>query len=440
MSQQDQRDKLLERAKYGEISGEEADAEAAQLGLGKLSCEPGPNEFSPEDQTQWTLPMAVAWIAYRELEVVREWSAPYRAKCYDWHWQRWRTGIDGPIHEGWHLEQRSKPTLSLLAIGAALDGVDEGRPPVMSIGGARDALWVALREGFFTASGVNLKTGRREEIDALDWNELVAVEGRGERDEVRRGPLGSGYRDLLFPVAALRGLWRPAPEKTLSLPQSMPPIGEGFMPLYHAAQWIATIGATVEFDPEDQTIWQAAYDQLLSAIASDKVRVVGTRNGQREVIPGFHFAGCAVDYPFNNAELEVVAGEDLYLRSYPYLDEEHWRTGFDDALMNRWQERWTRLMVDKGDVRSRWPFAIDETDQPVELWSGLPGRPAKSKHLIEDEHRRRAAAGELADTLVAEAEALLDWLRTTHPEHAPPTVRTIENNIRDDYRRLKPTK
>lgn len=78
MSQHDQREKLFERAKYGEISGEEADAEAVRLGLSRFSSEPGPDEFRPEDLTHWTLPMALAWIAYMDLKEVREWSAPYR--------------------------------------------------------------------------------------------------------------------------------------------------------------------------------------------------------------------------------------------------------------------------------------------------------------------------------------------------------------------------
>lgn len=94
MSQHDQREKLFERAKYGEISGEEADGEAVRLGLSRFSSEPGPGEFRPEDLAHWTLPMAVAWIAYMDLEEVREWSAPYRAECFDWYWQRWRVGFE----------------------------------------------------------------------------------------------------------------------------------------------------------------------------------------------------------------------------------------------------------------------------------------------------------------------------------------------------------
>src|SRR5262249_54861474 len=145
----------------------------------------------------WTLPMAVAWLAYLDLDEVREWSAPYRTACFDWQWQRWRIGFDGPIHEGWRLEQWHKPTLSLLSLGPIYDRV-RGREVAMTVKEARVALWAALREGLLVATGVDTTTGRRIEIPALEWHELVPVEAKAETDEVRRGLLGEGYREVLL--------------------------------------------------------------------------------------------------------------------------------------------------------------------------------------------------------------------------------------------------
>ena len=349
------KDGLFERAKVGEITGELADAEAIRLGLGSLSHQPGPDEFRPEAELHWTLPMAVAWIAYLDLDEVREWSAPYRAACLDWHWQRWRRGFDGPIYEGWHLEQRSKPTLSLLGISAAMDCVEGEKPLIMSIGAAQEDLWIALREGFFAASGVDTETSRRVEIPALEWRELVPVQGRGEVEEARRGMLTTGYRDILVPSVAVRGFWRKPAESVERLPPTMRPDGDGFMPLYCAAQWIASEGGALDFLPNDPPRWRAAYAELLAAITSDKVRVVGLRAGEREVIGGHIFAGIQVDYPFDDPEVDLMVGAELYLRSYPYLDEEHWRRGFDDALIQKREDKWTRLMVDKAAVRLLWP-------------------------------------------------------------------------------------
>ena len=54
----------------------------------------------------------------------------------------------------------------------------------------------------------------------------------------------------------------------------------------------------------------------------------------------------------------MMTGEDAYLQSHPYLDEEHWRGGFDDALVRRREVLWSRLMVARVDVREGWPFGL----------------------------------------------------------------------------------
>ena len=432
---QDLKDQLLHRASIGDLSDVQADAEAERLGLGRLSREPGSDEFRAEDQSHWTLPMAIAWVAYLCLDDVREWSAPYRAECFDWHWHRWRTGPDGPIKEGWHLQQRAKPTLALLGISAAFDRAEGEKALHMSIREAREALWIALREGFFTASGIGTETNRRVEIPTLEWHELVAVEGRGEVDEVWRGMRSTGYRDVLVPSVAVRGFWRRPVERVERLPPTIRPDGDGFMPLYCGAQWIATQGGTLDFPPNDPPRWRAAYAILLSAITSDKVRVVGLKGSEREVIAGHIFAGIQVDYPFEDPELNLLVGTELYLRSYPYLDEEHWRGGFDDALIQKREDKWTRLMVDKTAVRQLWPF--DDDSGAVDQRTGLPGRPGKGRNLIEDELRRRAFEGRLAPSLSQEVNELLAWLRDTHSGVPRPASGTTKNNIREEYRRLK---
>lgn len=424
---QDQRDQLIERARVGEITGDEADAEAVRLGLGSLSRTPAPEEFRPEAETLWTIPMAVAWIVYLDLEEVREWSAPYREACSHWIWRRHRLGFDGPIYEGWFLEDRSRPTLALLGMGAAWDSREDGREQKMTVSEAQEALWTTLREGFFVASGIDFKTGRRIEIPALDWNELVPVQGKGESDEVRFGLMGDGYRDVLVPARAMQGFWKKPREKHELWTPLMTPEGDGYMPLYCAAQWIATEGGAVDFDADDESKWRPAFDQLLNAIASEKVRVLGVRGGAREPVPGFHFAGCLVDYPYASTSLDMIFTETMYLRSTPY-DQEHWHHGFDDALVSRHKDYWNQLMVERGDVRERWPFAL------ALRGTGAPGRPTKSIFLIVDEFERRAASGTCMPTLREEATALLAWIKFAHPQRERPVIKTIENNIRRSFK------
>ena len=79
-----------------------------------------------------------------------------------------------------------------------------------------------------------------------------------------------------------------------SLPATVSPEGAGYMPLYCAAQWIATRGGTVDFDPNYLDVWDSAYAELLARIASDQVAVIGVRGTAREKLDGHLFAGIRV--------------------------------------------------------------------------------------------------------------------------------------------------
>jgi hypothetical protein len=221
----------------------------------------------------------------------------------------------------------------------------------------------------------------------------------------------------------------------LSLPPPVSPVGDGYMPLFCAAHWIATKGGGLSIDPLDTGIWRSAFGDLLDAIASERVRVTGIADRQRAPVPAYLFAGIRVAYPMVMTPLDLLFSHELVLMSRQYLDEEDWLEGDGDALVDRWSTHWRRLMVEKGDILSHWPFN-DEAEQRT----GLPGRPPLSKHLIAEELLRRASTGNLASTLAKEADELRQWLCAQYPRHVPPGVRTIENNIRDAYKRLRPTK
>jgi hypothetical protein len=70
--------------------------------------------------------------------------------------------------------------------------------------------------------------------------------------------------------------------------------------------------------------------------------------------------------------------------------------------------------------------------------TGAPGRPG-SMHLIWHEYERRKHAGLLEPSLAAEARYLAEWLKRAHREAAPNKPRSIENRIRDDYRKYRQT-
>lgn len=69
--------------------------------------------------------------------------------------------------------------------------------------------------------------------------------------------------------------------------------------------------------------------------------------------------------------------------------------------------------------------------------TGMPGCPTKGRDIIGYEFQRRAEAGEIADSLAAEARALQAWYRETYPRRDCPTTKTIENNLREAWRAVR---
>ena len=76
---------------------------------------------------------------------------------------------------------------------------------------------------------------------SYEWQSLLP---RSEhRDEVGRQGIQADYVQPWVPAKAVKHLW-PARREPAKLPPLMTPDGDGFMPLYCAAQWIATRGGT----------------------------------------------------------------------------------------------------------------------------------------------------------------------------------------------------
>ena len=423
------RDDLVDRVKFGRIKPDEAEAEAKRLGLEPFARVPNPDDYDPLIEANWTLPMAINWIAHRTVEAVRAAWPAYRAECWHWIWRRWKIGPDGEVNEGWFLEQHHFPSVPLIELAGIVDEVEGGTSlsPMMTVREARRALWLALGEGLLSVTAIPRIGNGRVSIPPEEWP-CLSPKDNDHRDELSDSGGRCAYADMLVPSKAMRHLWGPRREASSSLPVLMTPDGFGYMPLSCAAQWIATEGGHRDFDPVDEIFWREAFDKLLGAISSEKIRVVGTRKGAREPVPGFNFANIVVDYPYSEPSLDVMTSESVYLRCYPYIDDEHWRRGFDDALINRQKDCWTQLQVEKGDIRDLWPFQLNNRG------TGAPGRPTKSMHLVLDEFERRIAGAEVARSLRDEADALIVWLKAAHPHADRPSRKTVENQIRSRYR------
>jgi hypothetical protein len=206
------------------------------------------------------------------------------------------------------------------------------------------------------------------------------------------------------------------------------------MPLYCAAQWIASKGGVELFDPMDLPRWKTAYDELLARLASEDIPVVGRANGVPELVPGFNFVACPVDYPFRDINLDLHFSGELYLESYPYFGEEESSKGWNDSLRIGRQPRWTGLMVEKEAVAKYWPFTMPEGDRPAELTrTGAAGRPSVM-YILRNELAERCKAGEIEPSLAEQVRVLREWFSTRHPQSPVPAQTTTENSLRAQYR------
>lgn len=426
------RAQLIKRVEAGDLTPSEAEAEAVQLGIGPLQTRPDPAPYNPMRELWWTLPMAVAWIAYRTEDAVREWWPEYRAECTHWF---------DPDGQGQRLVPFPPASLTALRIAEQLDDRTDRDPKYsMTVDEAIGALFSGLRCYDFDATGIASNTGLREQIPDLAWRELTIIETEGD---IARPVTGAGksYRDLLVPIGPVRGPWnvRPPEPEPIMLPPLMRPEGGGYMPLFCAAQWIATEGGTVDFDGRDTDRWRPAFAQLLARIASEEVKVIGVSDGKNEPLPGWRFARIKVAYPYESTPLDLLVSYDLYLAACPYFGDDEWYEGYSDKLEHRGGETYTRLSVLKSDVAALWPFAEDastEAADPALYRSGAPGRPT-SMQFVLIEFDRRLAAGLVEDSITREAEALAGWLKSAQPYAPQLTAKTIKNRIGSQFRARK---
>ena len=432
-------DHLIEAVKYGRLTPREAEAEAERLGLPPLAPQPDKADFDAMVEPWWSLPMVVAWITWRSPAEVRDAWDTYRRQCTYWVPKQWRFGPDGPVYKGFFLEPLPLATFSLLDL-KEIHQRSQGTTPkdATSIKTTKEMLWKALQDNAMQATGLSTETKARGLIPDYEWRDLADIEEDG-RDVVRmregRGYSKRGYDDVALRSKDVLAIWQSIRLEEARLPPTMSPDGHGYMPLYCAAQWIATRGGTFDFDPKYQAVWKNAYADLLGRISSNDVAVTGIRERERAKLDGHIFAGIRVRYPFDITPFDLIFSEELYLSTYMFADDEHWHGGFDDSLDNRDGRQITKLLVLKSDVARWWPFGLSQQPDISDPYrTGTPGRPS-SKHLIEAEHAARWDRGEANKGIGDEAKALLAWLKLKHRKAPQPGLKAIENNIRDEHRR-----
>lgn len=163
MSAEGKRDELLELVRRGEVTREAAEGEARQHGIHLLS-RPDPENFNPLKQRNWTLAMALAWIAWRRIGKVRDFSNDYRTATEYW---AEHPGVAGPFPK-----TRFRASVwSMLELGRvpgqwSVEYYDQ----TVGMPAAWEELSSALSSGMLACAAVHVPTLRTQQVLSAAWS------------------------------------------------------------------------------------------------------------------------------------------------------------------------------------------------------------------------------------------------------------------------------
>jgi hypothetical protein len=350
------RDVLIDKVRRGELSPKEAEAEAEAKGFGPMAETADPEQFNPLRMPWWTLPMAVAWIAWRDAALVQNNCADYRKHCTHWVGRSWTVPTsDGKSFEsfdGWELERWTPTTLVRLAIQEGLERTirTSAAGERMTVAQAEKDLWAALGEGKLIA--VAKKSGEDVvEIPKREWSYLKHYE-ENDQDVMKFHPLDSPstYTEITLARADLMRLWQAWPIENHMIEPMTRRGTAGYVPLSSALLWICTRGGTRKVDLSDVEVWEQSVAELVPFIATGEVEVVGQANASSlaEKIQHHYFSMIEVFQPLGNFSFS----ENPHIICTPFIDLQRWNDVFNDQLFlgKSVGAKWTHLQVKKFDV------------------------------------------------------------------------------------------
>ena len=127
--------------------------------------------FNPLNRSHWTLPMALTWIIWRDLDRVRS-----QDKSYDWY-LRDANRLRCPDDE----VPRLPPTRLKHLAGILHETEDPELPRTFIVRGpaARDDLWLKLGSGTIVATGIPVGEANWRVIDGAEWAYLDSFDTDG---------------------------------------------------------------------------------------------------------------------------------------------------------------------------------------------------------------------------------------------------------------------
>jgi hypothetical protein len=346
--------------------------------------------------------MAVAWIAWRDLEQTRRQSAAFRSESTYWLFREWNQPIKGGTafarRAGWFLENWPKPTTVQLALLEKILAAESKLPAMrqMTVLEAEQALWRALSEARLIAEALD-GSGRPVDIPAREWAYLKLFED-GKEDALKYDAIDSRKpftrvhlkRDDLLRLWPRIATYATADEYTAwPLEASMlKPISDagnaGYVPLCAAVLWIVSDGGK-RLVPIDRAAWDAGVQKLWPEICTGEIELIGLAAGQTfpARIPGHSLVLMKVLSPLNISLSEALLSSRSFIQCTSYPDADQWQQQFNDELYEsgRVDAAWTHLQVRKSDILDRWPRASSKVkvEQDCRRWLVEQMRASPSK-------------------------------------------------------------
>ncbi len=199
------RDDLFELLKLGLMNPEEAECEAARLGLKPLRQAVATDGIDVMAEGYWTIPMACAWVLTRQPSSVRVCWPLWRALDRQWLKIRWATV--GEQRDGYVLASRSLERAAIVDAGVLDKAFESHHPSELDIiiDQSLDLVWRNLETGNLRAEAWG--RGLWSDIPSEAWKSLrydwvrdVVV----QFPDFDEAPYGA---NVLLRTADILGLW-----------------------------------------------------------------------------------------------------------------------------------------------------------------------------------------------------------------------------------------
>ncbi|NOT70935.1 MAG: hypothetical protein HOP09_06500 [Hyphomicrobium sp.] len=206
------KDELFDAVHRGELTPDEAERKALSAGLGVLRDIPDPQQFDPEREAWWTLPMVMAWIVWRTIDRVRGQYDPYRIASYYWVYQP-ISGHGTADERGGHWlkqqEQASAMDLSLIEAFGLFDEGDKERREA-TVREAREDLWNKASIGEVQCIAVRLSDQEVVAVPEIEWSYLDLHQNHGRDELCFQHSSTPRYRAVKFRKSEVLQIWKAA--------------------------------------------------------------------------------------------------------------------------------------------------------------------------------------------------------------------------------------